>query len=327
MLSVPAIPPHSQPEGDTTPSSAPSTGMTRRTFLATSATLLGAAVVSRPIGAATPSEPIIDIHQHHRYRDRPDENLIFHQAKLGITTTILLPGGEETGNPPSLMSLNAPVLEFVRAHPRKFHFFANARADQPDARAEVEKYLKLGAIGIGEQKSKVPCDSAPVLQLVELAQAYNVPILMHFEHAMYNTGIERFHRVLTKFPRVKFIGHAQEWWGHIDRAHDPKANYPKGKVTPGGVTDRLLADFPNVWADLAANSGNGAFMRDEDHARGFMERHQDKLLFGSDCTDQAAEGPLCIGARQMATVRRLAPSKVIERKLLYENARKLFGIT
>jgi predicted TIM-barrel fold metal-dependent hydrolase len=225
------------------------------------------------------------------------------------------------------MSLNEAVLEFVRAHPKQFHFFANARADAPDARQEVEKYLKLGAIGIGEQKSKVPCDSRHMEILAELAGEYDVPMLMHFEHGMYNTGIERFPTMLRKFPRVKFIGHAQEWWGNIDRNHDPKANYPKGKVTPGGLTDRLLADYPNLWGDLAANSGSNALMRDEDHAREFLTRHQDKLMFGSDCTDQTGRGPICIGARQLATIRRLAPTKSIERKLLYENARKLLRIT
>lgn len=297
--------------------------ITRRNFLAGSAAWLTAAASAR---AAAPAEPIIDIHQHHRYRDRPDDNLLLHQQTLGITTTVLLPGGEDTGNPPTTMSLNAPVLEFVRAHPKRFYFFANARADQPDAREEVKKYLTLGAIGIGEQKSKVPCDSRPMQVLAELAQEFDVPMLIHFEHDRYNTGLERFHHMLKKYPRVKFIGHAQQWWGHIDKHHDPKIGYPAGKVTPGGITDRLLADYPNIWADLAANSGANALMRDADHATEFMTRHQDKLMFGSDCTDQTARAPICIGARQLANIRRLAPTKVIERKILYENARKLLRI-
>ena len=50
-------------------------------------------------------------------------------------------------------------------------------------------------------------------------------------------------------------------------------------------------------------------------------------MFGSDCTDQTAQAPLCIAARQLATIRRLAPSKAVERKLLYENARRLLRIT
>jgi hypothetical protein len=43
---------------------------------------------------------------------------------------------------------------------------------------------------------------------------------------------------------VKFIGHAQAWWAHIDKNHKSGSNYPKGLETPGGITDRLLSDYP-----------------------------------------------------------------------------------
>ncbi|MEI6463523.1 MAG: amidohydrolase family protein, partial [Verrucomicrobiota bacterium] len=66
------------------------------------------------------------------------------------------------------------------------------------------------------------------------------------------------------------------------------------------------------------------FKRDPDHARAFLERHQDKLMFGSDCTDVTGETALCSGARQLAQVRAFAPTKAIERKLLFGNAQKLF---
>ena len=301
--------------------------LSRREFLRHSAVALGSATLAPGLFAAAPAaEPIIDIHQHYRYVGRPDDNLFFHQATLGITTTVLLPGADDTGNPGSTMGLNAAVWEFVRANPKRFYFFANDRADLPGARQEIEKYLKLGAIGIGEQKTSMPCDSRHAEIIAELAQEYDVPVLVHFENGKYNTGIERFPRMLEKFPRVKFIGHAQEWWGNIDRNHNPTVNYPTGKVTPGGLTDRMLSDYPNLFGDLAANSGNNALMRDEDHAREFLERHQDKLMLGTDCTDRVAHGPICIGARQIATIRRLVPNKAVEGKLLYENASKLLRI-
>ena len=52
--------------------------------------------------------------------------------------------------------------------------------------------------------------------------------------------------MLEKFPTVRFIGHAQTWWGNIDRSHDQAVMYPKTKVSPGGITDRLLSDYPNL---------------------------------------------------------------------------------
>jgi hypothetical protein len=35
---------------------------------------------------------------------------------------------------------------------------------------------------------------------------------------------------------------------------------------------------------MSANSGNNALSRDLDFSRGFVARHQEKLIFGSDCS-------------------------------------------
>jgi predicted TIM-barrel fold metal-dependent hydrolase len=81
-----------------------------------------------------------------------------------------------------------------------------------------------------------------------------------------------------------------------------------------------------MYADLSAGSGNNSMIRDEKHARGFLERHQDKVMFGSDCNDTIGRGPGCTGARTIAAVRRLAASKEIERKILHGNAKRLLGL-
>ena len=186
--------------------------------------------------------------------------------------------------------------------------------------------MRLGGIGVAEQKFHIECDSPAIEALAEVAQEFRVPMLLHFQHDTYNMHLENFHKILEKFPKVNFIGHAQNWWGNIDAKCDPKVMYPKGKVTPGGLTDRLLADYPNMYGDLSAGSGLNAMTRDEEFTRGFMARHQNKLLFGSDCSDAFGQGTGCSGAQMIATVRRLAPSKKIERKLLCENARKMFRL-
>ncbi len=81
-----------------------------------------------------------------------------------------------------------------------------------------------------------------------------------------------------------------------------------------------------MYGDLSAGSGLNAFTRDEDHAREFIRRHQDKLLYGSDCNDRDGRGSKCSGAQMIAAVRRLSPSKDVERKLLCENARRVFRL-
>jgi predicted TIM-barrel fold metal-dependent hydrolase len=153
-----------------------------------------------------------------------------------------------------------------------------------------------------------------------------VPVVLHFEHEKYNFHIERFYKILEKFPKVNFIGHAQTWWGNIDKNHNQTVMYPKGKVTPGGISDRYLSGYANMYADLSAGSGQNALTRDEEHARGFLDRHQDKLLFGSDCSDWVGEGEKCSGATTLSILRRLAPSPQILKKLLHDNATRIMRI-
>ena len=187
-------------------------------------------------------------------------------------------------------------------------------------------FIQMGLIGKwGEHHSP---DVSPEMQkLYEVAADYHVPILLHWQHGMYYYGFERFYKMLEKYPRTTFIGHAQTWWANIDKNHNDQAVlYPKGKVTPGGLTDRYLSDYPNMYGDLSAGSGLNAFTRDEDHAREFIQRHQDKLLYGSDCNDLVGQGAKCSGAQMIAAIRRLSPSKDIERKLLYQNAKGVFRI-
>ena len=301
-------------------------GLTRREFLA-AAGGMAASLAWSAHGQPTPptSEPVIDIHQHTNYRDRTNAQLVAHQRALGITQTILLPAGRLFGLDAGCGG-NESVMQLAREFPKEFVFFANEVADLPEARQEIEKYLKRGAIGIGEQKFNVESDSSYLESIAGIAREFRVPVLMHFQFGTYNTSIERFHKILEKFPGVNFIGHAQTWWGNIDKKHDQTVLYPTGRVEPGGITDRLLRDYPNMFADMSAGSGLNALLRDEEHTVAFMVRHQDKLLFGTDCNDALGRGPGCQGAQTLAAVRRLAPEKKIERKLLYDNARTLFKL-
>ena len=96
--------------------------------------------------------------------------------------------------------------------------------------------------------------------------------------------------------------------------------YPKTPVAPGGISDRLLSDFPNMYGDMSAGSGLNSMQRDEDHARGFLKRHQDKLRF--DCSDRNACGG-AQGTNILVAVGRLARDKPVECKILFGNASKL----
>ncbi len=299
--------------------------LSRREFLFTSACALAATALPGADNSPAPPELIIDIHQHTNYSGRTDEQLIAHQKALGVTTTVLLPAGRFYGLDAGCGG-NDTVMELTRRHPRSFVYFANEVADHPDALKVIRKYLRGGARGIGEQKFRVACDSPYLEAIAGLARDFAVPILMHIQHGRYNTDYESFHKVLEKFPKVNFIGHAQTWWANVDKHHDQPVLYPKTAVTAGGITDRLLRDYPNMFGDLSAGSGLNFQRRDEEHARAFFARHQDKLIMGTDCDDREGAGAKCDGAQIIAGVRRLAPDRAAERKILYGNAQRLLRL-
>ena len=317
-----------------------SSTFSRREFLVKSG-ILAAATAAVPGCASFQSgygEMIVDIHQHVGYNRKSTDALLQHQRVMGITKTILLPAGRNVNSPATHEGVsnglegkclgNEDCFRLAKANPRHYAFAANEVPDLADAIEEIEKYLKLGGVAIAEQKFGVECDSPGMQRVYELAAHYHVPVLMHWQYKRFNYGFDRFYKMLEKYPRTTFIGHAQTWWAHIDKNYkDDTSNlYPKGKVTPGGLTDRYLHDYPNMYGDLSAGSGLNAFKRDEEHGRDFFIRHQDKLIYGSDCNDSDGFGEKCQGAQMIAEIRKLAPDAKIRRKLFSGNAKNVFRI-
>jgi predicted TIM-barrel fold metal-dependent hydrolase len=292
--------------------------LSRRSFLEL-------AVAAPTLAQTSEDYPVVDLHQHTHYSGRSDEQLLAHQRTMGIGMTVLLPAGSKFGLAAEAYG-NDSCVELARRYPKQYVFFANELPDIPETRKVIEKYLKLGAKGIGEQKFHVDSDSKPMRLIADIARHHGVPVLMHFQHDTYNLAIERFENLVKAYPTVNFIGHAQTFWANIDKNCKQDVLYPKGPVTAGGITDRLMSDYPNVWGDLSAGSGLNALLRDEDHARGFLERHQDRLIYGSDCSDSDGQGAKCSGSQQIATVKRLSPNAAATRKMLNGNAVKLLKL-
>src|SRR3954462_10304559 len=148
--------------------------VSRRQFLCSAACVLGATQL--PAEERSPqAESVIDIHQHTTYSGRSNEQLIAHQAAMGVTMTVLLPAGKYYGLDAEC-GRNDTVVELALQFPAKFVFFANEVPDLPEAEAEIRRYLKLGAIGIGEQKFRVSTDSAHFEKIARIAEEFEVPI-------------------------------------------------------------------------------------------------------------------------------------------------------
>lgn len=274
-------------------------------------------------------EPILDLHQHVLYNGRTMEQLLAHQKQHRITTTVLLPGD---GWMLPVTGGNRECARFQAAHPEGFVRFACSDPAESRAIDVLRGNLQRGAIGIGEMKFHVAVDSPEMHRIYRLAEAARVPVLVHFEYETYNTGLERFEEVLRAYPRVNFIGHAQTWWGSISSDLNPLELYPAGPVRKGGLTDRLLTDFPNMYGDLSAGSGLNALTRDTDFARDFVTRHTRKLIWGSDCDCRDGKGGgiksgRCLAEQSLALLRRLAPDPGAFRRIVYENGAELLGLT
>ncbi len=303
--------------------------LNRRSFLATlAASAACSQEMTEPEVETQAPEPILDLHTHTRHLGRTNDQLIAHEKGLGVTKSVLLPGAgwllERIGD-------NEECAALLGSEEHDFVLFVNADPAEPHAIETLSTYLDRGGIGIGEQKFAVAVDSNEMRAVFDLARDRRIPVLLHFEHEKYNLGIENLSKILEAYPDVNFIGHAQTWWGNISADLDPTVMYPKGPVKPGGLTDRLLADYPNIYGDLAAGSGLNAMTRDEEFTRGFLDRHADKLIWGSDCPCHDGKGAgrrdgRCIGASCLDAVRRLAPSKEVLGKVLFGNGARVLAL-
>ncbi len=298
--------------------------VTRRDFMA--AVIAGAAAPL--VGRAESGQPLLDLHQHTNYVGRTDEQLIAHQAVHGVTTTVLLAAAgwmlTEAGDNASCAALQAQ-------HPELFLRFACCDVAESRTPDVLRGNIHRGAIGFGELKFKVAVDSPEMDRVYKLAQELGVPVLMHFEYEMYNTGFERLESVLKAYPGVNFLAHAQTWWANISADVNPLDLYPKGPVKPGGLSDRWLSDYPNLYGDLSAGSGANALTRDPDFTRGFLQRHARKLIWGSDChcLDGKGLGNMdlsCIATRSLQALRAYAPDAATYRRLTFENGAELLKL-
>lgn len=307
---------------------------TRRGFVKAAGSCLAAAGwISRESGRAASGEEIIDIHQHVNYHARQNSDLVAHQRAMEVKRTVLLPSGAQLARDSTHLGRSNGLAARVfgpgaaqrleKAYPGEFVFFANEVPDVKETKASLEYWLERGACGIGEQKFGIDCDGKAMRLIYDIAKAYEVPVLLHFQHGRYNHGFDRFHKILEAYPTVNFFGHAQTWWGNIDADHVQKELYPKGPVKPGGLTDRYLADYPNMFGDLSAGSGLNAMTRDREHAAAFFERHGKKLCYASDCADAVGKGEKCSGAQMRDLIRELVPDADSRADIFSGNARRV----
>jgi predicted TIM-barrel fold metal-dependent hydrolase len=276
--------------------------------------------------------PVIDLHFHMR---NPAQS-VAHQLGAGITAANLLTRAD-----------GAEAVAQVRAqNPAMFpSWFGAFDVTAPDIEKRLLDAAKAGAKGFGELKYQVQADGPQMRRVYAIAAETRMPVLLHFQEigqpaapGGYNMGIKRFEAVLKAFPRTTFIGHGDAFWANISGDYAETESYPEGPIAPGGVILKLLSDYPNMVADLSANSGNNALSRNPAFTREFLVRHQDKLHFGSDCTCTDGRGAgrdnptvaarirgRCV-ARETLSLLQGAASPEIFRKIAWSNTHRLLGL-
>jgi uncharacterized protein len=296
--------------------------MLRREFVrgaiaATTAAVLGQAE-ELPWGT-----PVLDIHLHPR-KEGAEE--IDHLEGSGVRRAVLLPGAGS----------NDRAMAVTAKYPDRFVRFTNADVRTAECARLIRTGLNGGAIGIGELKYPVQVDGPEMRRVYDIAGELHVPVLIHFEEGGVNSGIGRLPDLLKSYPKTVFIGHAQSWWANISADIANESGYPTGRVRAGGLTDKLLADYPNIYGDLSANSGRNALARDPEFATGFLSRHRRKLMFGSDCpcrdgrgAGQVSTSPAlkdkCVARETLTLLKRLTPPDLFE-TITWKNGTELLHI-
>jgi predicted TIM-barrel fold metal-dependent hydrolase len=307
--------------------------LNRRQFLVaaiSTVSTLRTQMVAPPEWGAT----ILDIHSH--LRQGLDAN-VTHMDGCGVTHAVLL----------ARSSASDQVKAIQAKYHKRFEWAASADITRPEAAELLTKAVKDGAIGLGEIKFRVEADGPELRRIYALAAELNVPILVHFQEVphfegegVFSTGFKRFEAMLKTYPKTKFIGHADAFWANLSADYANEAAYPVGPIKRGGITDKLLADYPNLFGDLSANSGNNALSRDPEFTSDFLARQQNKLLFGSDCFCQDGKGGgvsqannpaaarlrgKCV-ARETLTLLKQHTQAAAFKKMTWENAHQVFKL-
>jgi predicted TIM-barrel fold metal-dependent hydrolase len=132
----------------------------------------------------------------------------------------------------------------------------------------------------------------------------------------YLFDFEFLEKRLIQFPNLIFIGHGPHFWNNISTELSLKYVHQKGKIKEFGIIDQLLEKYSNLYCDISGRSGYNALKRDIIQSRVFLEKHADKILFGTDNTNYHLE--------QFLLSFKLPQEKL--KRIFYENANTIVGV-
>ena len=280
----------------------------------------------------------IDIHTHvgqlvTNYPPLKPQTLLRRMDRLGIEKAVVL----AVENPEEVHYCvpTREVLRVCRRHPDRLIPFCvtdprhGVRSDF-DAREVLRRYVDAGCRGFGEYLAGLAVDDPRSQRVYAACQELGLPVLLHLDSYINwdRVGLPGFQSVLRAFPDVPFIAHGPAWWAQISADATDEVDYPKegaspyvkGPVVPGGPVEKLLAQHPNLYADLSAQSAYNALSRDPVYATQLLERFQDKILFGTDYLYPGQPLPI------VRFLENLPISETARAKILRGNAERLLDL-
>ena len=217
---------------------------------------------------ALPPYGYIDIHTHigrvwNIYPSFSADDLIFAMDEHGVERAVLLP----LVSPEASAYVCSPdaVLTAAQAHPDRLIAFCvidprtSFLGGTDGLRKMLLEYVDQGAKGFGEHKPGLPFDHSKMMEVYGVCEELKLPVLFHMdnERSTDSPGMPRLEHALKQFPNLPFIGHAEGFWANISGGIDQKdmGEYGEGPIKPGGAIDRLMDEYPNLYADLSAGTG------------------------------------------------------------------------
>jgi len=292
------------------------------------------------------SRRIIDIHNHPSWNWHTTDVLVANMDELGIERTWLLswelPKGEIDVELYSYESLDPrgvgiplwQVVDGLQKYPERF--IGGWAPDPRDRTARGRLYAAVRMHGIrvyGELKCRMRYDDPDAIAMFQYCSELHLPVLFHLQGvecapeaperiskspfdwpSWYGGDISVVENMCRLCPQTQFIGHGPGFWRAISGDADQvRGAYPEGPVVTGGRLAEVLRKHENLHCDLSAGSGLNALNRDLEHAKGFVEEFQDRIMFGRDSFD----------LDQLALLEKLQLSDQTMEKILHVNGENL----
>ena len=256
------------------------------------------------------------------------DQMIKSMDERGVVKSVLMSSSAKASD-----LLSNDELRQICKESDRFYYMSMVDFDK-DIYDQLKREKDLGSLGVGELVYNKAFNSPEIFKLLEAAQELEMPVLFHISpqlgkyYGVYDLkGLPYLEEALERFENLIFIGHSQAFWCEISKydENDPayRDSYPKGPVVEGRIGE-LMRKYPNLYADLSANSGSNALMRDKDYGISFIKEFSDRLFFGTDTFSKDQKFPLD------SYLEKLGQEGLLEKeeleKIYYKNFERVFSI-